>query len=95
MSQHTELWKTLRMALILVAVVLLGWIGFRLVEKTLAGTASGFDRGLDRVLAALTHSDTRIIAGRADLVAAASMALRRSSRGMACSSRASVSASAR
>lgn len=68
MSQQTELWKTLRMALILGAVVLLGWIGFRLVEKTLAGTASGFDRGLDRVLAALTHSDTRIIAGRAEVV---------------------------
>ncbi len=68
MSQHTELWKTLRLIVILAAIITVGWFGFRMVEKALAGTAGGLHRGLDKVLAALTHSDTRIVAGRAEVV---------------------------
>lgn len=67
MSAHPELWKTLRWFALLAAVLLVAWFGARTVERTLGGTASGLERGLDKVLGALTHSDTRIVEGRAEI----------------------------
>ena len=68
MPHSAESWKTLRYVLVLAAVTVLGWLGIRSAERFLHGTAGGLNRGLDRVLAALTHSDTRIVAGRAEVV---------------------------
>lgn len=67
MSAHPELWKTVRWIALLAAVLLLAWFGVRAFERGLGGTASGLERGLDKVLGALTHADTRIVEGRAEI----------------------------
>lgn len=69
MSHHPEIWKTVRWVALLTAVVLLGFFGLHAFNRTIGGTASGLERGLDKVLGALTNSDTRIIEGRAEVVA--------------------------
>lgn len=51
----------------LVSVLLLAWFGIRAFERTLFGTTSGLERGLDKILEALTHADTRIVEGRAEI----------------------------
>lgn len=68
MSHHLEIWKTVRWLAFLTAVVLLAVLGFRGFQKTVGGTASGLERGLDKVLGALTNSDTTIVEGRAEVV---------------------------
>lgn len=67
MAHHPELWKTIRWLAVLVSVLLLVWLGVRAFERGLGGTASGLERGLDKVLGALTHADTRIVEGRAEI----------------------------
>lgn len=62
-SPHPELWKTLRWLALLVAVVLLAWLGLRAFERGVGGTVSG----LEKVLGAITNSDTRIVEGRAEI----------------------------
>ncbi|MCH7226175.1 DUF4230 domain-containing protein [Haloferula sp. A504] len=68
MSHHPELWKTVRWLSLLAAVVILVLFGFRAFERSVGGAASGMGEGLDKVLGALTHSDTTIIEGRAEVV---------------------------
>ena len=63
MTSHPEVWKTVRWIALLAAVLLLAWFGIRFVEKGIGGTASG----LEKVLGAITHSDTRIVEGRAEI----------------------------
>src|SRR5690554_3364432 len=67
MAHHPELWKTIRWLAMLVSVLLLAWFGIRAFERTLFGTTSGLERGLDKILEALTHADTRIVEGRAEI----------------------------
>ncbi len=67
MSAHPELWKTLRWFALLTALLLAVWFGVRVFERTVGGTTSGLERGLDKVLGALTHADTRIVEGRAEI----------------------------
>lgn len=67
MAHHPELWKTIRWLAMLVSVLLLAWFGIRAFESTLFGTTSGLERGLDKILEALTHADTRIVEGRAEI----------------------------
>lgn len=67
MSHHPELWKTLRWIAALAAIVLLALLGVRLVEKSVRGTHSGIQQGLDKVLGAITHSTTHIVEGRAEI----------------------------
>lgn len=64
MSHHPELWKTVRWLSFLAAVVILVLIGFR----TFQHSTSGISTGLDKVLGALTNSETTIIEGRAEVV---------------------------
>ena len=68
MSHHPEIWKTVRWLALLAAVVLLAFFGLRSFNKAVGGTTSGLERGLDKVLGALTNSDTRIVEGRAEVV---------------------------
>ena len=63
MTSHPELWKTVRWIALLAAVLLLAWLGLRFVEKGVGGTASS----LEKVLGAITRSDTRIVEGRVEI----------------------------
>jgi hypothetical protein len=62
-THHPELWKTLRWVALLVTVVLLAWLGVRSFERSVGGTVSG----LEKVLGAITSTDTRIVEGRAEI----------------------------
>jgi hypothetical protein len=62
-TPHPELWKTLRWLALLVAVVLLAWLGLRTFERGVGNTMGG----LEKVLGAITNSDTRIVEGRAEI----------------------------
>jgi hypothetical protein len=63
-AHHPELWKTLRWVALLVTVVLLAWLGAQSFERSVGGTVSG----LEKVLGAITNSDTRIVEGRAEII---------------------------
>ena len=63
-THHPELWKTFRWVSLLVAVVLLAWLGLRAFERSVGGTVTG----LEKVLGAITNSDTRIVEGRAEIL---------------------------
>ena len=63
MTAQPELWKTVRWVSVLAALLLLAWLGLRIVERGMSGTATG----LEKVLGAITSSDTRIVEGRAEI----------------------------
>ncbi|MCW1926434.1 DUF4230 domain-containing protein [Luteolibacter arcticus] len=63
-THHPELWKTLRWFALLAAVVLVAWLGIRTFER---GVGSGVS-GLEKVLGAITNSDTRVVEGRAEII---------------------------
>lgn len=63
MTAHPELWKTLRWVAVLITLLLLGWLGVRTFERGVGGTVSG----LEKVLGAITGSETRIVEGRAEI----------------------------
>lgn len=69
MSHHAEIWKTVRRVALLAAVVLLAVLALKGWNDSVRSTAGGLERGLDKVLGALTNSDTRIVEGRAEVVA--------------------------
>ncbi|MGB1130471.1 MAG: DUF4230 domain-containing protein [Haloferula sp.] len=64
MSNHPELWKTVRWIALLAAMVIVALIGVRFFERSVRSTSDG----IDKVLTALTGSDTRITEGRAEIV---------------------------
>jgi len=68
MTDRSELWKTVRWVSLLATIVGIGFLAVHLVERSIHGTASGVERGLDKILGALTNSDTRIVEGRAEVV---------------------------
>ncbi|MEY3895948.1 MAG: hypothetical protein RLZZ214_1468 [Verrucomicrobiota bacterium] len=72
MQHRVEMWKTLRRALTLAAI--LGgayFLGVRPIERALSGTKSSIERGLQQVLGAITRTDTRIVEGRAEVTGTA------------------------
>lgn len=68
MPHRVEMWKTLRWtgisALLIAALYLLV---LQPVERAVNGTRASVERGLDRVLGAITNSDTRILEGKAEI----------------------------
>lgn len=69
MQQRTELWRTVR--LLIVTVAILGGIhafAVRPIERALASTRSGLRQGLQEVLGAVTKGSTRIVEGRAEIL---------------------------
>ncbi len=64
-----EMWKTVRRAVTLVAIIAGGWFLVVLpVEKALNATRGDVSRGLKEVLEAITQSSTRVVEGRAEIV---------------------------
>ncbi|MBB5351393.1 hypothetical protein HNR46_001629 [Haloferula luteola] len=68
MEHRSEAWKTFRLLAIIAAFIAIAWLGVRAVEGFTRGTSSGIERSLDKVLAALTHSNTRVVEGRAEII---------------------------
>ena len=68
MAHNPELWKTFRWLALLATIVALGFFGVKIVERSVSGTSSNIGRGLDKVLSALTNSNTKIVEGRAEIV---------------------------
>ena len=69
MEHRGEMWRTLRR--IVSALAIIGGVYFLVVapiERTLVGTKSSIERGLNEVLGAITNQDTRIIEGRAEII---------------------------
>ncbi len=69
MEHRTELWRTLRLGII--ALAILGGLYFVVVsplERMVAGTKRSVERGLKEVLGAITNQDTRIVEGRAEII---------------------------
>lgn len=69
MEHRVEMWRTARRAITAVAVV--GGLYFIIVaplERAISGARASVERGLDRVLGAITNTDTRIVEGRAEIV---------------------------
>lgn len=69
MQHRVELWRTLR--LVIIAAAILGGIHFlavRPIERAFSSTRAGVTRGLEQVLAAVTHGTTHIVEGRAEII---------------------------
>lgn len=69
MQHRVEMWRTARRAITAVAVV--GGLYFIVVaplERAISGAKASVERGLDKVLGAITNTDTRIVEGRAEIV---------------------------
>jgi hypothetical protein len=75
MPHRVEMWRTFRWIGI-VAVLLAGtWLlVVRPVQQSMAAAKAGLDRSLDKVLAAITNSDTRIVDGRAEITESSEVA---------------------
>lgn len=68
MEHRVEMWRTARRVVTALAVI--GGLYFLVVapvERMLRGTQASVERGLEKVLAAVTNRDTRIVEGRAEI----------------------------
>ena len=68
MGQRTEFWQTLRLAMILMAVLGMGYFLVMKLERILSSGRASVEQGLQQVLGAITQSNTRIVEGRAEIV---------------------------
>lgn len=73
MSHHHEAWRTVRWIAALVAILTIAWFAIRTVERATGGATSSLTQGLDKVLGAITSSNTRIVEGRAEIVETSSV----------------------
>lgn len=69
MPHRVEMWKTLRRVFTVVGVI----VGLYLlvvspIMRSVSGTRATVERSLDKVLSAVTNSDTRIVEGRAEII---------------------------
>ncbi len=69
MPHRVEMWKTLRRVLTLAGVIAgLYFLIVSPIGKSISGTRASVERSLDKVLQAVTNSDTHIVEGRAEIV---------------------------
>lgn len=68
MDHRVEMWKTLRWVVTLVLLVGLSGYSLWRFERWASGTQSSIERGLEKVLGAVTNTETRIVEGRAETV---------------------------
>ena len=67
MEHRVEMWKTVRRVItVLVIAGVLVFVVFR-IERAVSGTRADVERGLEKVLGAITNTDTRITEGRAEI----------------------------
>ena len=69
MEHRAEMWRTVRRTITVVAIV--GGLYFLVVaplERAISGTRASVERGLEKVLGAITNTDTRTVEGRAEIV---------------------------
>lgn len=63
------MWKTLRRLVSAIAIIAgLYFLVVMPVMKVMTGTKASVERGLEKVLGAITNTDTRIVEGRAEIV---------------------------
>lgn len=75
MQTQVEMWKTLRRAMTLAAIIAgTYFLAVRPIERALSGTKTTIERSLQQVLGAITNTDTRIVEGRAEIIATAEIA---------------------
>jgi hypothetical protein len=69
------MWKTLRRGITLAAIIAGAYfLAVRPLERALSGTKNSLERSLQQVLGAITNTDTRIVEGRAEIIATAEIA---------------------
>ena len=69
------MWKTLRRGMTLAAIIAGAYfLAVRPIERALSGTKNSLERSLQQVLGAITNTDTRIVEGRAEIIATAEIA---------------------
>jgi len=69
MPHRVEMWKTLRRVLTVGAIIAgVYFLVVAPIERALSGTKRTMEHGLEKVLAAVTNTDTRIVEGRAEIV---------------------------
>jgi hypothetical protein len=69
MKDHTEMWKTIRRVVTCIGIIVGVWLLIVApVERVMSGARKDLSRGLDKVLGAITHSSTRVVEGRAEIV---------------------------
>jgi hypothetical protein len=69
------MWKTLRRGITLTAILAGAYfLVVRPIETALSGTKTSIERSLQQVLGAITNTDTRIVEGRAEIIATAEIA---------------------
>lgn len=74
MQHRVEMWRTFRRAITLAAILGGAWfLIVRPIERGLAVSKTSIERGLQQVLAAITHTDTRVVEGRAEIVETAAI----------------------
>lgn len=67
MSDKSEPWKTVRWIAVLTTLVVVAFLAVQAFQQGVRGTSGSIERGLDKVLGALTNSSTRIVEGRAEI----------------------------
>lgn len=68
MEHRSEMWRTVRRVVTAIAVIAgLYFLVVAPIERALRGTQASVERGLEKVLAAVTNRDTRIVEGRAEI----------------------------
>lgn len=67
MNHRVEMWRTARLVIIVLALIAVLVFAVTQVERMLRGTQASVERGLEKVLAAVTSRDTRIVEGRAEI----------------------------
>lgn len=69
MDHRAEMWRTLRRVITIAAIIAGLWfLVVSPIERALNHTRAGVERGLEKVLGAITQTDTRIVEGRAEIV---------------------------
>ena len=62
------MWRTCRLAMILMAALGMGYFLVVKLEGALSSTRASVEQGLQQVLGAITNTNTRIVEGRAEIV---------------------------
>lgn len=63
------MWKTIRRVVTCIGIIVGVWLlVVAPVERVMSGARKDLSRGLDKVLGAITHSSTRVVEGRAEIV---------------------------